>query len=76
MIDFVINGNKEENIGIIKTWFYGHYFHEDEDKKNKLNALDIALPLYRFYFVTLIEQFSLLAIILLNNAKVILETKK
>src|SRR5690606_14093389 len=67
-IKLVIDGTIDENIKVLKTWFYGHYFHEEPPRKKKLSQLGIGAQLHKFNFVQLVESLSVLSCILANNA--------
>jgi hypothetical protein len=72
-IKLIIDEKIDDNMKIIKTWFYGHYFHEDAKHKENLSKLGIGEPLHKFNFMQLVEGLSVLACVLANNAKLVLD---
>lgn len=71
-IKIIINNKVEKNLEIIKTWFYGHYFHENPEHKENLQKLGTGQPFHKFNFIQLIQSLSYLSIVLSNNAKKVL----
>lgn len=72
VVKLIVDGEIEENIKIIKTWFYGHYFHEQPEHTRNLARLGLGESLHKFNFINLIESLSYLSVILANNAKLVL----
>ncbi|HYC34126.1 MAG TPA: hypothetical protein VEC13_00155 [Candidatus Paceibacterota bacterium] len=75
-IKLVIDGTVEDNMKILKTWFYGHYFHEQPNHKNNLVKLGIGTQLHKFNFVQAVDDLSVLSCILANNAKLVLNQEQ
>lgn len=72
-IEMIINNEIETGWDVMRKWFYGHYFHEDQEKQNILN-LGIGKQIHKFSFVTAITALINLCAVVANNAKLILDS--
>jgi hypothetical protein len=72
IIKMIINNEVETGWDVIRKWFYGHYFHEDQEKQNMQN-LGFIKQMHKFSFVNAITELIGLCSVVANNAKLILD---
>lgn len=75
MVRIFINGDLEKPINMIDDWFYGLYFHEVKDKKEKLLSLNFIKLFHKFNMVSAVIDLTYIIHVLSNNAKNILQNK-
>ena len=67
-VKMVINGKDE--MGVVKKWLYGHYFHEEREQE--LRDLGVVQPMHKANFVVAVTELIAACAVVANNAKVIL----
>lgn len=70
--------NKElQNVDrIIEDWLYGYYFHEDDERDEKMKSIKLGQLFHKASFVTSIMDLMKISIVMSENAKrVILENE-
>ncbi|QQS60819.1 MAG: hypothetical protein IPN70_02915 [Candidatus Moraniibacteriota bacterium] len=71
-IGIYINKELQNVEKIIDDWLYGYYFHEDDEREEKMQAIMIGQLFHRASFVTSIIDLMKIAIVMSNNAKKII----
>jgi hypothetical protein len=68
-IGIYINEELQNVEKIIDDWLYGYYFHEDDEREEKMQSIMMGQLFHRASFVTSIIDLMKIAIIMSNNAK-------
>ena len=74
MKTMTIDGKELKAKDILRTWLYGNYFHSKHDspETKEFKRLGIGKIMHQFNFVQIVIKMSVVAIILANNAKTLL----
>lgn len=71
-IGIFINKELQNVKEIINDWLYGYYFHEDSEREEKMQSIMLGQLFHKASFVTSIMDLMRIAVIMSNNAKVVI----